>query len=126
MRNIRNNELSERRSTAGDAKAALLQAYRAAQQAAAPTREAKQAERLAVAEAREARRAEREQAKLEEKNRIAAETLAREAALLAAETADADARELADKNRIARVLEDEATRKAERDQRYANRKARQG
>ena len=33
--------------------------------------------------------------------------------------------ELADKTRIERVLQDEAARKAERDRRYANRKARQ-
>jgi hypothetical protein len=126
LKNIRNKELSERRNTAGDAKAALLEAYRAAKAAAEPTREAKQAERIAVAEAREARRTERDQAKRDEQNRLAAEKAAHEAALALAATAEADARELADKNRIARVLEDEAARKAERDQRYANRKARQG
>lgn len=125
LKNIRNNELSERRSTAGEAKAALLEAYRAAQQAAAPTREAKQAERLAIAQARDTRRAEREQAKRDELARVEAEAAAHAAAVAAAETAEADARALADKNRIARVLEDEAARKAERDQRYANRKARQ-
>jgi len=125
LRNIRNNELSDRRGTAADAKAALLQAYRAAKEAAEPTREARQAERLAIAEAREARRAEREQLKLEEQNRIEAETAERDAALAAAARAEIEAREMADKNRIARVLEDEAARKAERDRRYANRKARQ-
>ncbi|UES42196.1 hypothetical protein [Roseibium aggregatum] len=44
----------------------------------------------------------------------------------AAARAEIDARELADKTRIERVLQDEAARKAERDRRYANRKARQG
>ncbi len=125
MRTVKNKDLSDRRTTANDAKAAQLQAYRAAIQAAEPMREAKQAERLAIAEAREARRAERERVKLEEQNRIAAETAEREAAIAAAATAEADARELATKNRISRVIEDEAARKAERDRRYANRKARQ-
>lgn len=125
MRNIKNSEFSDRRSAAADAKAALLQIYRAAKEAAEPTREAKQAERLAFAEAREVRRAQREQIKLDQHRRIAAETANREAALAATARADIDARKMADKNRIARVLEDEATRKAERDRRYANRKARQ-
>lgn len=135
-------EHADRRSAAVDAKAALLQAYRAAQEAAAPTREAKQAERLMIVEAREIRQAEREKAKRDEENRIAAELAQREAAIAAAaraETearemqeaaiaaaarAEAEAREMADKNRVTRVLEDEAARKAERDRRYANRKAR--
>ncbi|SCM71389.1 conserved hypothetical protein [uncultured Pleomorphomonas sp.] len=124
MRAIKNKDLNDRRSTANDAKAAQLQAYRAAIAAAAPTREARQAERLAIAEARDGRRAERERLKLEEQNRIAAEAAEREAAIAAAARAETEARELANKNRIARVLEDEAARKAERDRRYANRKAR--
>ena len=49
-----------------------------------------------------------------------------EAAAQAAAQADAEAREHAEKARVARVIEDEAARKAARDQRYANRKARQG
>lgn len=125
MRNIKNNEIIDRRSAAGDAKAALLQAYRAAKEAAKPTREARQAKRAAVADARETRRTEREKIKLDEQTRIEAETVEREAAIAASARAESDARELADKNRIARVLEDEAARKAERDRRYANRKARQ-
>jgi hypothetical protein len=78
-----------------------------------------------IAEAREQRRAEREQAKLEEQNRVATEAAARDAAVAAAARAEIDARELADKTRIERVLQDEAARKADRDRRYANRKARQ-
>ena len=124
MRALKNQDLNDRRSAASDAKAAQLQAYRAAIEAAAPTREARQAERLEIAEARDARRAERERVKLEEQNRIAAEAAEREAAIAAAARAEAEARELANKTRIARVLEDEAARKAERDRRYANRKAR--
>jgi hypothetical protein len=38
--------------------------------------------------------------------------------------AEAEEREAAEKNRIQRVIEDEAARKAERDRRYAARKAR--
>lgn len=108
-----------------DAKAALLEAYKAAKAAAEPDREAKQAERLELAAERDARRAEREQAKLAEKARVEAETIEREAAIASALRAEADARDLADKNRIARVIADEAERKAERDRRYADRKTRQ-
>jgi len=39
--------------------------------------------------------------------------------------AETEARERAEKARIARLVDDEALRKAERDRRYANRKARQ-
>ncbi|MBP1874144.1 hypothetical protein LPJGGPFB_03266 [Ensifer adhaerens] len=126
MRNIRNSELTDRRSAANDAKAALLQAYRAAKEAAEPTQLARQAERQAVAAAREERRINRERVKTEERERAQAEAAEREAAIAAAATAEAEAREAADKNRISRVIEDEAARKAERDRRYANRKARQG
>lgn len=125
LRNIRNKELSDRRGTSAEAKAALLQAYRAAKEAAEPGREARQAERVAIAEARELRRSERAQVKLEEQNRAAVEEAARIAAIAAAAHAEAEARDVADRSRIARVLEDEAARKAERDRRYANRKARQ-
>jgi len=125
LKNIINNEHSDRRSAAKDAKAALVEAFRAAKEAAEPTREARQAERRLIAEARDKRRAEREQAKLDEQNRVAAEAAARDAAVAAAARAEIDARELANKNRIERVLQDEADRKAKRDQRYANRKARQ-
>lgn len=125
MKHNRTKDISDRLSAAGDAKAALLQAYRAAKDAAEPMREAKQAERLALATAREARRIEREQAKRDELARLAAEAAEREAAIVAAAKAEIEARELAGKNRIARVLEDEAARKLERDRRYANRKARQ-
>lgn len=54
-----------------------------------------------------------------------AEAAEREAAITAAARAEVEARETADRDRIARVIEDEAARKAERDRRYANRKARQ-
>ncbi|MTE01452.1 hypothetical protein GIY56_14280 [Paracoccus sp. YIM 132242] len=126
MRNIRKVELSDRLGNAAEAKAALLRAYREAQEAAEPNREARQQERLALAEARERRRALREQERHEAQARHEAHLHQQETALAAAALAARDARETAEDSRVARVLADEATRKAERDRRYASRKARQG
>jgi len=125
LRNIKKNELSDRRGASAAAKAALLEAYRAAKAAAEPTREARQSERLLIAEAREARRAQREQVKLDEQARIETESAERDAASAASARAEIEARDIADKNRVARVLEEEAARKAKRDRRYSDRKARQ-
>ena len=130
MRNAKDNDLADRRTAAADAKAALLRGYRAKKDAADLTDPARQAERLAVATAREERREERDRIKLEElarqqeQERIHAEAAEYQSAANAAARAQAEAREKAD-NLIARVINDEAARKAERDQRYANRKARQ-
>lgn len=125
MKHSKDNDLSDRRSAAADAKATLLQGYRAAKEAAEPTRLARQAERLAVATAREERRDERERVRLEERERVHNEAAERQAAADAAVNAEVEARKAADRNRVSRVIEDEAARKAERDRRYANRKARQ-
>jgi len=125
LKHNKTNDVSDRRSAASSAKAALLQGYLAAKNTAEPTRTAKLAERMALAEAREKRRSEREQVKRDELARIAQEAAAREAVIVAAARAEVEARELVEKNRVARVLEDEAARKLERDRRYANRKARQ-
>jgi len=125
LKNTRDNDLADRRGAAADAKAALLQAHRAAKEAAEPSRLERQAERLAVAEAREARRAERERLKLEEQERVRAEAAEQQAIADAAARAEVEAREEAHRRRISRVIEDEAARKAARDLRYANRKARQ-
>ncbi|WP_337183751.1 DUF6481 family protein [Shinella sp.] len=125
MKNARDNQLSDRRAASADAKSALLNAYRAAQVAAAPTRAARQAERALISAAREERRLERERAKTEERTRIEAEAAELQAAAHAAALAETQAREGAEKARLARVIEDEAARKAARDLRYANRKARQ-
>lgn len=125
MKNTRDSDLTDRRSAAADAKAALLKGYRAAKEAAEPTLIARQEERMALAEAREARRTERERLKREERERVQAEAAERLAAADAAAKAEVEAREKAEKDRISRVIEDEAARKAERDRRYANRKARQ-
>ena len=130
MRNVRDNDLADRRTAAADAKAALLRGYRATKDAAEPTRLARQAERLAVATAREERHQERDRIKLEERarqkeqDRTEAEAAEYQKAANVEARARAEAREKTD-NLIARVISDEAARKAERDQRYANRKARQ-
>lgn len=122
MRNPKDNDLTGRQSAAADAKAALLQAHRAAKEAAEPTRIARQEERKALAAAREARQADRARAKLEEQERVQSDALAADAAA----KADGEIRDAAQKDRTARVVTDEAAQKAERDRRYANRKARQG
>lgn len=123
MRAIKKTDLADRRGTATEAKAVLLQAYLAAQKAS-PEREARQQELTRIAEAREARQTAREQARLEEQVRLESEAREREAALAKAATAEVDAREHAENQRITRVLDDEAMRKAMRDQRYAARKTR--
>ncbi|WLD96345.1 DUF6481 family protein [Agrobacterium leguminum] len=125
MKNVRNSDLSDRRNASADAKAALLNAYRKARTAADPGRLARQAERIAIATPREERRIERERLKREEGERRVIEAADRQAVADAAARAQTEAREIAERDRIARVLEDEAVRKAERDRRYANRKARQ-
>jgi hypothetical protein len=130
LRNAKDNDLSDRRTAAADAKAALLRNYQATKEAAEPTRLAREAERLAVATARAERHQERDRLKLEElarqkeQERVQAEAAEYQKAANVAARAQAEAREKTD-NLIARVISDEATRKAERDQRYANRKARQ-
>lgn len=122
MKNTRTDELSDRRKTAADAKAALLQAFRAAKEAAEPTRLARQAERQAIASAREEQRAARKRVKAEERERIQKEAAERKVAMAAAARAEIVARETADRKRIS---EFEAVLKAKRDRRYASRKARQ-
>lgn len=124
MKNARTNDLSDRRTAAAEAKVALLNAYHTARAADEPARLARQAERMAAAAAKEERRLERERIKRDEAERRMAEAIERQAAADAAARAETEARETVEKNRIARVLEDEASRKAERDRRYANRKAR--
>lgn len=125
MKNTRDNQLSDRRAASADAKSALLNAYRAAQLTAAPAKAARQAERALVAAARDERRQARERIKMEEEARISTEAAERQALSDAAALAETEARESAEKARVARVIEDEAARKAARDLRYANRKARQ-
>ncbi|MCR6502152.1 DUF6481 family protein [Shinella sp. CPCC 101442] len=125
MKNARNNELTDRRTASKDAKISLLNAYRIAQTVAEPSKVERQAARTAIALAREERRVERGRLKREERTRVETRAEEETAAAQAEALAETKAREGAEKARIARVIEDEAARKAERDRRYANRKARQ-
>lgn len=125
MKTSRNSELTDRRAASNDAKISLLNAYRTAQTAAEPSKVARLAERTAIAFAREERRVERERLRHEERTRVEAHAEEQRAAAEAEVLAETKAREGAEKARIARVIEDETARKAERDRRYASRKARQ-
>ncbi|MBS1303291.1 DUF6481 family protein [Loktanella sp. SALINAS62] len=120
MRNPKKNDFADRRSAAADAKAALLQSHRAAQEAAEPTRVARQEERQAVATARDARQAERAQNKRDEEDAVRTDALAAENAA----KAEAESLKVVEKDLSVDVVADyEAARKAERDRRYAKRKA---
>ncbi len=118
MKGQRDNSFSDRLSTADAAKKKLLEKFAAAPKQDDPEMIAKRAEREALAKAREERRAERERVKRETAAREKAETEAREAAeaLARQTTLEKQAKQLADY---------ETERKAERDRRYAARKARQ-
>ncbi len=120
MRNPKENDFNGRRSDAADAKAALLQSHRAAKEAAELTRVAREKERLATAEAREARQRERARVKLKEQECVQTDALAADVAA----KAEAETREKVQKDLNSRVTIDKAAQKAERDRRYANRKAR--
>ena len=126
-------DLAERRKTAEAAKALLLDRFRARPPADDPEVVARAAERLAVAQAREARIAERERAAQARREEIEAARAARqrareeaEAEAAAAAQAEVMARQKADLDRAGRVMADESARKAQRDARYAARKARVG
>lgn len=114
-------EFVERRSAANDAKAALLEKARARKND--PEAVSRREEHAALAAARE----EREEAKrlaAEQKRREDAE---REAALAAErQAAEEAAKKAASEDLVARLLQDEAARKAQRDSRYAARQARKG
>ena len=129
----RDNDIFERRNAANEAKKALLERFKAKPAADDPAVLARQAERKAILEARAVREAEKARLKQERLAREAAEKAAREAAAEAARLeAEEKAREEAalrdaeENERIARVLADEAERKAKRDARYAARKSRVG
>jgi hypothetical protein len=114
-------ELAERRAAAAEAKKLLLKKFDSAPKPSDPEMLAKRAEREAIAAAREARRAEKE--------RLAQEKLARKQAeveaLAQAALEQAEAAKVEANRHVARVVADEAERKAERDRRYAARKAKQ-
>ncbi len=126
-------DIFERRNAANEAKKALLERFKAKPAPDDPELLAKKAERQAIIEAREKRAIEKEKLKQERLAREAIERAEREAAAeaarLAAEEAaliEAKAKEAEENERIARLLADEAERKAKRDARYAARKSRTG
>jgi hypothetical protein len=126
LRHPNDNGFSERRNTAAKAKKELLSKFASAPKPTDPEMQERLAAREAIANARAERRAERETAKKVENGRLMAEAQARTEAAQAGEKAEAEARQAEVDNRVARVIADEAARKAERDRRYAARKARQG
>ena len=123
MRKPEDNDFASRRGASLKAKAAQLKAHHAALTAAEPTRLERQEERREIAAAREVRHAERDQVKLEERDRVLSDAVKEQVATDEAAKTQAEASEKALNDRVSRVIEDEAARKAERDRRYANRKA---
>lgn len=130
MKVFKEKGFQERLSASNAAKQALLEKFKT-KPADDPAALERAAQRKAIVQAREAREAEkrriREEKKRqeeEEKARIAAEEQARieaeaeERRLLESQKAESD------NARIARLLADEAERKAKRDAKYAARKAR--
>lgn len=129
----REKDIFERRNAANEAKKALLERFKSKPAADDPAVLARQAERKAILEARAIREAEKARLKQERLAREAAEKAAREAEAEAARVeaeakarAEAKIREAEENERIARLLADEAERKAKRDARYAARKQRSG
>jgi hypothetical protein len=129
----REKDFNERLTAQNEAKRALLEKFKARPAADDPRMLARQAERQAILEARAKRDAEKERLKQERLAREARERAEREAiaeaARIAAEEAaqaEAKRREAEENERIARLLSDEAERKAKRDARYAARKSRVG
>jgi len=124
LRHPNDNSFLERRKSADSAKQQLLAKFASAPKPTDPEMRERLAAREAIASARTARRVERDAAKAGENDRLLHEAAARAEAVEALRTAEADARQAEVNNRIARVVADEAARKAERDRHYAARKAR--
>src|SRR5262245_29337283 len=118
MREDKDQNRQERLERAAKAKQQILEKFRARPAADDPAVLARLAERKAIAEAREAR----EQERAERKRKEAEERAQREAI----EKAEREARERREAvEKVIRDAADAAERKAERDRRYAARKARQ-
>lgn len=125
MATYKERNFADRRQSADEAKKALLEKFKARPAADDPAVQARAAERKAIAEAREKRETERrEQKRLKAEQEARERTEREQAAELAART-EAQAKEQAEQDMVARLLADEAERKAKRDARYAARKARQ-
>jgi len=108
---------AERRKAASDAKTRLLEKVAHALKPDTPEALARRAEKVAAAEARDKRRAERDRLKQEAAERERNEAMTRAEAISAAAA-------LAKETEAKRLVVDEAQSKAERDRRYAARKAR--
>ena len=124
MKPSKDDSFAERRKAAAEAKLHLLKKFQSAPKPDDPEMVAKRGEREAIAAARAERQAERARLKQLEQERLQAEAEARAREAEAQARAEAEAREAEKKNLVARLLADEAARKAERDRRYAARKAR--
>jgi hypothetical protein len=120
MSGFNGSKFADRAAAAAAAKQALIEKFKAKPASDDPAVLARQAERRAVAEARDVRAAERKVVKEAEAARKLAENQERLAEL--ARQAEAEAARLAEQAR--RDEEIKAQRKAERDARYAARKAR--
>lgn len=125
MKQALGHNFADRQKTAAAAKQELLKKFKSAPAPDSPEMIAKRAERVAVAEAREARHAERARLKKEETERKAAEAKAKaEAEALA--KAEEEAAKPTVANLAKKFIATEEERKAERDRKYAARKARSG
>jgi len=116
---------NERRQTADEARKALLEKFKT-KPVDDPAFQARMAERKAIAEAREQREAEKKRLKQAKAEAEARERAERQAAEEAATLAEVEAKAQAETDLVARLLADEADRKAKRDAKYAARKARVG
>jgi len=124
MSGFKDASFLDRRTAAEAAKKAQLERFRAQPRADDPAVVEREKARRAIAEARDARAAEREASKFAREKELAeqavlATELAAKAAAEAAEQAVREKREIAD-----REVALNAERKAERDAKYAARKAR--
>ncbi len=117
--------LTDRLGAAAKARKAQLERARAIAPANDPEFAERQAARRLAAEKREVRVAERKAAKLADKTRKAKEQADEEIARAIALKAEEEARAVEAEEHAAREIALEAERKAERDRRYAARKARQ-
>ncbi|SCW86996.1 hypothetical protein SAMN02927900_05903 [Rhizobium mongolense subsp. loessense] len=118
MRRPTDNGFTERRNAAAEAKRELLAKFASSPKSADPAMQERLAARDAVTQARELRRAEREALKAAQNRRILADAAAEE-------KAEAESRQAEIADQVSRAAAAEAARKAERDRRYAARKARQ-
>ncbi|CDM62056.1 MULTISPECIES: DUF6481 family protein [Rhizobium] len=124
MRHKSDNGFAERRNSAAEAKKQLLTKFASAPKSTDPAMRERLAAREAIAAARQVRRADREASKKAEHERVLMEAAALAAAAKANERAEAEARQAVINDQMSRDVVDEAARKAERDRRYAARKAR--